>query len=464
MYIFQSNVIEFVMGSTSRRSTRVKFRLPTGRWLRAFVTLILIAAQPGCGAELPVDEAPDERDDDPGEQVTSEKSRITSLSASDVKLDELVRGNSAFAFDLYSALREQDGNLFYSPHSISLALSMMYAGARDRTAGQIKEVLQFLLPPDQLHPAFNVLDLALAARGMGKSSQDSVKFRLNIANAIWGQKGYAFLPNFLDALAENYGAGMRSVDFNADPEASRVEINDWVSDRTEDRIQDLIPRGLINRLTRLVLANAIYFNAAWHFPFDEKRTSTGPFHLLSGSQVQVPMMRQTRTFNYARHGSSQAQVVELLYSGEEMSMIILLPARGKYDRFESSLSADLVGEISKRMRPVRIRLSIPSFEIKSEFRLADTLAGMGMSDAFDPESADFSGMTGTRDLFCSAVVHKAFVKVNERGTEAAAATGGTIGVTSLPPAFSADRPFIFLIRDNATDAILFVGRVMDPTQ
>ena len=440
----------------------MKFRLPTGRWLRAFVALILIAAQPGCGAELPVDEATDERDDVPREQVTSEKSRITSLSASDVKLDELVRGNSAFAFDLYSALREQDGNLFYSPHSISLALSMVYAGASDRTAGQIKEVLHFLLPQDQLHPAFNVLDLALAERGKGKSSQDSVKFRLNIANAIWGQRGYAFLPQFLDALAENYGAGMRPLDFSTDPEASREAINDWVSDRTEDRIQDLIPKGLINRLTRLVLANAIYFNAAWHFPFDEKRTSTGPFHLSSGSRVQVPMMRQTRIVNYARLETSQAQAVELLYSGEETSMIILLPAMEKYDRFESSLSADLVGEISKRMRPVRIRLSIPSFEIESEFRLADTLAGMGMPDAFDPESADFSGMTGTKDLYCSAVVHKAFVKVNERGTEAAAATGGTIGVTSVTPTFTADRPFIFLIRDIETDAILFTGRVMDP--
>ena len=462
MHIFSHESTEVVMDPTIRRSTRMMSSFPTGRWLRAFVALILIAVQSGCGAKSPVDEAPDERDDVPREQVTSEKSRITSLSASDVKLDELVRGNSAFAFDLYSVLRKQDGNLFYSPHGISVALAMMYTGARDGTARQMEEVLRFHLPPDQLHPAFNVLDLALSSRGEESTGQDGGKFRLNIANAIWGQKGYAFLPYFLDALAENYGAGMRSVDFSADPEASREAINDWVSDRTEDRIQDLIPRGLINRMTRLVLANAIYFNAAWHFPFDEKRTSTGPFHLLSGSRVQVPMMRQTRTFNYARHGSSQAQVVELLYSGQETSMIILLPARGKYDQFESSLSADLVSEFSKRLRPFPLELSIPSFEIKSEFKLADTLAGMGMPDAFDPESADFSGMRATKDLYCSAVVHKAFVKVNERGTEAAAATGGTIGVTSVTPTFTADRPFIFLIRDIETDAILFAGRVMDP--
>ena len=462
MHVFSHESTEVVMDQTSRRSTRTRLRFPTGRWLRAFVTLILIFAHPGCGAESPVDEAPDERDDVPGEQVTSEKSRITSLSASDVKLDELVRGNSAFAFDLYSALREQDGNLFYSPHSISLALSMMYAGARDRTAGQIKEVLQFLLPPDQIHPTFNVLDLALAARGKGKSSQDSVKFRLNIANAIWGQRGYPFLPQFLDALAENYGAEMRPLDFVNAPEASRKAINDWVADRTEDKIEELIPQGLINTLTRLVLANAIYFNAAWHLPFDERETFNDTFFLLRGERVEVPMMRQYEDFNYTWHRPSNAQAVELLYRDREVSMIVFLPAKGKFEQFETSLTADLVREIHKSMRPLRLELSIPSFGIKSEFRLADTLAGMGMPDAFDPVSADFSGMTGKKGLFCSAVIHKAFVKVNERGTEAAAATGAGMQLTSVTPEFKANRPFIFLIRDIETDAILFIGRVTDP--
>ena len=341
---------------------------------------------------------------------------------------------------------------------------MMYAGARGETARQMEEVFRYQLPADQLHPAFNVLDLALSSRGEGSGGQDGGKFRLNIANAIWGQKGFAFLPDFLDELAENYGAGMRAVDFADDPEASRTAINDWVSERTEDRIRDLIPQGLINRLTRLVLANAIYFNAAWHLPFDERRTSSEPFQLPDGDRVDVPMMRQTETFNYTLHETHQTQAVELLYAGEEASMMIFLPAKGKYDQFEDALSAGLVSEISKQLRPIRLRLSIPSFEFTSEFRLAETLAGMGMADAFDPQSADFSGMDGTKDLYLSAVVHKAFVKVDERGTEAGAATGGTIGVTSLPPAFTADRPFIFLIRDLATDAILFVGRVMDPTK
>ncbi len=462
MHIFPHEPTEVIMERIIRISTHTKFRSTLIGWLSAFVATILISTQPGCGAKSPVDEAPDETQDNRVEEVRSEKARKTSLSASDVKLDDLVRGNSAFAFDVYNALRGQDGNLFYSPHSISVALAMMYAGARGETARQMEEVLRFQLPPDQLHPAFNVLDLALSSRGEESDDQDGAKFRLNIANAIWGQKGYAFLPHFLDALAENYGAGLRAVDFVENPEASRAAINDWVAERTEDRIQDLIPQGLINGLTRLVLANAIYFNAAWHFPFDENRTTSDPFHLAGGDRVDVPMMHQTETFNYALDETHQTQSVELLYAREEASLIIFLPASGKYDQFENALSADLVSEISKRMRPMRLRLSIPSFEIRSEFRLGETLAGLGMANAFDPESADFSGMTGTKDLYCSAVVHKVFVKVDERGTEAGAATGGTIGVTSMPPAFTADRPFIFLIRDNATGAVLFVGRVMDP--
>ncbi len=463
MCIFPYNDAGVSMDRICRRSRQERFRFPPGRWVLFAVAAFFIAAHSGCGAKSPVDEAPEEREEVQTEEVRSEKARKTSLSASDVKLDDLVRGNSRFAFDLYAALREEDGNLFYSPHSISVALAMIYAGANERTARQMEEVLRFQLAPDQLHAAFNVLDLELSSRGEGSSGQDGDGFQLNIANAIWGQKEYTFLPRFLDTLAENYGAGMRVVDFIGEPESSRESINDWVAERTGDRIRDLIPEGLIDPLTRLVLANAIYFNAAWHLPFDENRTSMAPFHLLSGNRIDVPMMRQTEAFNYARHEKSQAQAVELQYSGEETSMLIFLPAAGKYDQFESSLSSDIISEISKQLSPVRIRLSIPSFEIESEFRLADTLAGLGMSDAFDPQSADFSGMNGTKDLYLSAVVHKAFVKVDEKGTEAGAATGGTIGVTSLPPAFTADRPFIFLIRDRATDAILFVGRILDPT-
>lgn len=447
------------MALLSRNQIDMSSCSPLRRWFTTFVAAMLFAAHPGCGAKSPVAETPDEPEAPAIEELRSELARKTSLSASDVKLDDLVRGNSAFALALYNTLREQEGNLFFSPYSISVALAMMYAGAKGETARKMEEVLRFQLPADQLHPAFNVLDLALSSRG-----QEGGKFRLNIANAIWGQKGYGFLSNFLDTLAENYGAGMRAVDFIENPEASRTAINDWVAERTEDRIQDLLPEGLINRLTRLVLTNAIYFKAAWRFPFDENLTTSDPFHLFSGDRVNVPMMHRTETFNYTRHETYQVEAVEMFYAGEEASLMIFLPATDNYDQFENALSEDLVSEISKRLKPMRIRLSIPSFEFESEFRLRETLAGMGMADAFDPESADFSGMADADNLYLSSVVHKAFVKVDERGTEAGAATGGTIGVTSLPPAFTADRPFVFLIRDNATDAILFVGRMVDPRQ
>ena len=338
---------------------------------------------------------------------------------------------------------------------------MTYAGARGETERQISNALHFILPQDKLHPAFNALDLQLASRGEGSSGQDGKGFRLNIANAIWGQQGYDFLQDFLDKLAENYGAGMRIANFIEAPENSRVTINDWVAHQTEDKIKDLIPSGAIDNLTRLVLTNAIYFNAAWLHPFDVRATAEGDFHLLTGgNSIKAPMMRQTESFGYVRGTGYQA--VELLYDGSEISMVILLPDKGNFDTFENTLNAELVSQISKNLSRNRIELTMPSFEFEAQFKLGATLQKMGMSDAFNPQLADFSGMDGTKDLSISDAFHKAFVLVNENGTEAAAATGVGVGVTSLPPRVAVDRPFIFLIRDIATNTTLFVGRVMDP--
>lgn len=395
------------------------------------------------------------------EEVRSEKTRVAVPLATDSELSDLVRGNNDFAFDLYQKLREgANGNLFYSPYSISLALAMTYAGARGETERQMSNALHFILPQDKLHPAFNALDLQLASRGEGSSGTEGKGFRLNIANAIWGQQGYDFLQNFLDKLAENYGAGMRIANFTEAPENSRVTINDWVAQQTEEKIKDLIPSGAIDNLTRLVLTNAIYFNAAWLHPFDERATADGDFHLLTGNSLRVPMMRQTESFGYAR--GTGYQVVELLYDGSEISMVILLPDKGTFDPFENTLNAELVSRISKDMRRERIELIMPSFEFETQFKLGATLQKMGMSDAFNPQLADFSGMDGGKDLSISDAFHKAFVLVNENGTEAAAATGVVIGVTSVPPRVTIDRPFIFLIRDIATNTTLFVGRVMEP--
>ena len=397
-----------------------------------------------------------------GELLKSDKERIASPDVSTGEQALLVEGNSAFAFDLYQALRQQEGNLFYSPHSISVALAMTYAGARSETAQQMADTLHFMLEQERLHPAFNWLDAELASRGEGAEGKDGEGFRLNIVNAIWGQKDYSFLTDFLDVLAENYGAGLRILDFINETEESRLAINDWVSDQTEGRIEDLIPQGVITWLTRLVLTNAIYFNAAWAYPFDDKVTANGPFYLLDGGQVTVPMMRQTESFGYTEGEVYQA--IELLYDGDELSMIIMLPEDGQFEVFEEGLQADKVSGIIGGLQFTEVALTMPQFEFDSEFSLKDTLAEMGMPIAFS-NGADFSGMTGSPELFVSDVIHKAFVAVDEAGTEAAAATAVPMELTAVPEPVvevTIDRPFIFLIRDIETGAILFVGRVLNP--
>jgi serpin B len=397
-----------------------------------------------------------------GDVLESDKERITSPDVGTSEQASLVEGNSAFAFELYQALKEEDGNLFYSPYSISLALAMTYAGARGETAEQMADTLQFLLDQDKLHPAFNWLDAELASRGEGAEGKDGEGFRLNIVNAIWGQKDYDFLSDFLDVLAENYGAGLRILDFMNETEQSRLAINKWVYDKTEECIKDLIPPGAISELTRLVLTNAIYFNAAWAYPFDEGMTADGPFYLLDGGQVSVPMMKQTESFGYTEWEGYQA--VELRYDGGELSMVILLPEAGQFQALEETLSAEQVNAIINDLKSTEVALTMPQFEFESEFNLTDTLAGMGMPIAFS-DAADFSGMTGKRELSISDVVHKAFVAVDEAGTEAAAATAVTMELTAMPDPpieVTIDSPFIFLIRDIETGAVLFVGRVMNP--
>ena len=399
-----------------------------------------------------------------GEVLESEKQRVTAPDVSTSEQASLVEGNSAFAFDLYRELKGEEGNLFYSPHSISLALAMTYAGARGETAEQMADTLNFTLEQEELHAAFNWLDAELASRGEEAEGKDGKEFRLNIVNAIWGQEGYDFVSDFLDVLAENYGAGLRIMDFKNEAEQARLGINRWVGEQTEGRIRDLIPRGAISELTRLVLTNAVYFNAAWEHSFERRMTSNGPFYLLDGGQVTVPMMRQTESFGYTEGEGYQA--VELLYDGRELSMVILLPESGKFEDFEKKLVAQKLSDITSGLQRRGVALTMPRFEFESGFSLNDALCNMGMPDAFAWQKADFSGMTGDPDLFITDVVHKAFVSVDEAGTEAAAATGAVMAPTAGPPEpeveVTVDRPFIFLIRDINTGAILFVGRVLNP--
>ena len=393
-----------------------------------------------------------------------EPSPVPSTSTGAVSLPKLVQGNNAFALALYEALRSDDHNLFFSPYSISAALAMTYAGARGETEAQMAKTLRFALPQAGLHPSFQALAAELEKRGEGARASDGEGFRLNIANALWGQEDYTFLESYLELLSAHYGAGMERVDFSQ-AEKARGQINDWVSRKTEERIQDLIPQGGVNELTRLVLTNAIYFNAAWATQFDEARTEDGPFKRLDGSQVQVPMMSQTESLNYALDGGFLA--VELPYDGREMSMVIVLLEPGRLDVYDRPLSAETVEKLLAGLAPQQVKLTMPKFEFDARFSLRETLSKMGMPAAFSAD-ADFTGMTAERELFISDVFHKAFVKVDENGTEAAAATAVVVGLTSFNPVepveVRVDRPFVFLVRDVKTGTILFMGRVVDPSQ
>ena len=347
---------------------------------------------------------------------------------------------------------------------------MTYAGAGGQTASQMADTLRFSLPQDRLHPAFNALDLELASRGEGIQERGGERFRLNIINAVWGQQGHEFQEAFLDVLAESYGAGVKAADFIATPEETRIAINDWVAESTEDRIKDLIPPEVITPLTRMVLTNAIYFNASWVFPFGEADTRSRPFHLLDGGSVEVPMMRTEEEFLYTEGDGYQA--VDLPYAGHELSMTVIVPDRGRLREFEESLDAGLAERIITNLGFRHVTLDLPRFEFESQFQLSETLKAMGMPDAFDSTASDFSGMDGRSCLagdygclYIREVVHKAFVTMDEAGTEAAAATGVVMQTESAPQnpvAMTVDRPFIFLIRDRETDTILFVGRVVEP--
>jgi serpin B len=391
--------------------------------------------------------------------------RNTSPSVQADDFDSLIDENNAFALDLYQSLRARDGNLIYSPYSISLALAMTYAGARGETEAQMAQTLHFL-PQDKLHAALNALDLELAQRGTA-GSNDSTPLQLNIANAVWAEQTFPFLQTYLDVLAQNYGAGIQLADFINQYEAVRKEINGWVSDETNDKIRDLLPEGVLKPSTRMVLVNAIYFKADWRTPFDPNNTHEAPFHLLDGSEVQVNMMSESLSgVPYVQGAGYQA--IGLPYQGDTAEMVILVPDEGRFEEFESTLDAQKLDEILGSMQPGGgLQLELPKFSFTTDFSLKEQLTTLGMPDAFAPDRADFSGMTGQRDLYIDNVLHKAFVAVDEKGTEAAAATVVIMDLASvmLPDVtLTVDRPFIFLMRDLPSGQILFVGRVLNPAE
>lgn len=371
----------------------------------------------------------------------------------------VVKGNNEFAFDLYGQLRKNDGNLFFSPSSISTALAMTYAGARSTTADEMARTLHFTLPPDKLHPAFAELRKDLNAEGKKRP------YQLRAANALWGQKGEGFKEDFLELTRDNYGPGLKEVDFVRHTEAARKEINAWVQKETNDKIKDLLKPNTITPLTRLVLTNAIYFKGDWKSQFKKDQTRDEVFNDGLDRKIKTPMMHQTMKFKYLDAGA--LQVLEMPYAGEDLSMVVLLPKKvnGLPD-LERSLTADKLAEWLRKVYEVEVIVSLPKFKTTAEFTLNDTLSELGMRKAFMMPGADFSGLNGKKNLYITTVVHKAFVDVNEVGTEAAAATGVGIGFKGPPPkpVFRADHPFVFLIRDRRNDSVLFLGRIVDPTK
>ncbi len=396
----------------------------------------------------------------------SNQPRIAAPNVPADDLQALVEGNNSFALDLYRSIHSQSGNLIFSPYSISLALAMTYAGARTETESQMANTLHYVLPQVRLHPTFNTLDLKLEDQGQSQSMVFQ-PLQLNIANGIWAQQDHPFQPAYLDLIAENYGAGVHLADFVNKADAARQEINQWVSDQTKDKIKDLIPQSSLDASTRMVLANAIYFKAFWQNQFDPNSTQDTAFTLLDGLQIQVKMMFNSMD-GIPYGGGSGYQAIELPYQGDTAAMDIIVPDQGKFNEIEASLDLQKFDDVLVGLQSSNVVLGLPKFTYSSQFGLADTLKSIGMTDAFDPQQADFSGMDGQRDLYIGNVIHKAFVAVDEKGTEAAAATAVIMRAASAPAGdiirLTIDRPFIFVIRDVKSRQILFIGRVLNPLQ
>ncbi|MCK4305639.1 MAG: serpin family protein [Candidatus Eisenbacteria sp.] len=368
-----------------------------------------------------------------------------------------IQRTNEFAFKLYQELRSPDDNLLISPHSISVAFGMTYAGARGNTEQEMAEVLCFHYPQTGFHAALRELNELLTSSG---ETSGNGSFELSIANGCWGRKDLVYLQPYLDCLSENYSASMQYLDFVNQPEQSRSTINQWVADRTEDRIKDLLPPNSIDYLTYLVLANTVYFKAAWLNRFDESFTYDGQFTLLEGSKILVPMMHGELTFAYSEGSGYRA--VELPYEGEAVSMIAILPDEGQFQAFEDSFNAQKLTAIIDELEETHITLTFPQFSFVSDFDLIPTLIDMGMTDAF-AMGANFTGMDGTNDgmPWIDVVAHKTFISVDENGTEAAAGTGMVL-TCGMHDSFQAIRPFLFVIRHVETGTVLFLGRVLDP--
>ncbi len=366
----------------------------------------------------------------------------------------VISASNSFAFKLYRQFAKEEGNIFFSPYSITVALAMTLEGARGATAAEMEKTLG--LPADAaMRRKFFALDTGRLGSLLG----------VEMANAFWAQNGHKFLPGYTGVLKKNYRAGAFTADFAAAPDKARLEINAWASDRTHGKVPDLFPENSLETLTRLVLVNAVYFKGGWKNAFDKTRTAEADFFSAPELSVKVSMMElsgDSARFNYAEPPG--LQVLELPYKNDRLSMLLLLPAQGGLKDLESALSPEQLTAWKQALYREKVEVSLPRFVLKERYSLPETLAEMGMPSAFTLQ-ADFSGMDGKKDLYIRQAVHQGFVEVNEEGTEAAAATGVSMDLKSIPmPAtqFRADRPFLFLIQERETGRIVFMGRVQKP--
>lgn len=394
------------------------------------------------------------------QELRSQKARA-SVNVPQGDLEDFYASQRAFAFAMYGQLaKDASPNVFYSPFSISQALSMLYVGAKGQTADEMKAALQIEQDPALVHQGWNALDMELASRGQGAQGSDGQPFRLNVANAIWVKLGFTMLDEFLDTLATQYDAGLKALNIAEDPDGARQIINKWVEVQTEDKIKDLLPQGSIQSSTALVLTNAIYFNAAWASPFEESFTKQGEFKQGDGTTASAEMMNQEQRFTtgVAEDGT---RVLVMPYDGDELSMVVLMPEDGGLAKIEGALDEGSYESYLSAASSKHIQLSLPKFKTKTNYNLIPSLQALGMNQAFTGD-ADLSGINGTGGLYVSGVFHNAFISVNEAGTEAAAATAVIVGETSVPVVEDTvviDRPFIFMIRDDATNVPLFIGRI-----
>lgn len=403
----------------------------------------------------------------PVETVRSSLARETTPLLTPVELDTLASDEASFAVDLYhavSAAPENAGrNVFISPHSVSAALAMTYAGAHGDTRDEMKKALHFGLPDDRLHRGFDYLDLALNSRQHGQG-KDGRLFTLRIANSVWSQKSYAFQAPFLDTLAVDYGAGVNVVDFTRAPNDARVTINGWASDNTDGRIRDLMPDGSIDALTRLVLVNAVYFSAAWQTKFTDGATAPAAFTTLDASVVQTSMMHAEIDAGYVKGDGYEA--IELPYDGGDTALLVIAPTTGSFASFDAALTGAKVLDVLEGLRSTPVELSFPKAKLTGSYPLKAPLESLGMKAAFD--GGDFSGISTSDRLAIGGVFHQTSLDLDEGGTEAAAATGVEVGLVSsesLPVHFvpmTVDRPYVIAIVDRATKTLLFMGRIVDP--